>query len=52
MKFEKFKGLNDEKFRCLSGTQRRTFDKMVSILSEANRVKKIKCQQLILFSSV
>ncbi|MCX6995295.1 MAG: hypothetical protein NTY13_05765 [Chlamydiae bacterium] len=42
MKFEKVKGLNDEQFRRFSGTKRTTFDKMVSILSEANRVKKIK----------
>jgi hypothetical protein len=42
MKFEKVKGLNDEKFRRLSGTKRTTFDKMVSILREADRMKKIK----------
>ena len=42
LKFEKVKGLNDEKFRRLSGTKRTTFDKMVSILREADRMKKIK----------
>ena len=42
MKFEKVKGLKDEQLRRLSGTKRTTFDKMVLILSEANRVKKIK----------
>ncbi len=42
MKFEKVKDLDAEKFRRLTGVKRETFDKMVVILSEANKAKKEK----------
>jgi uncharacterized Fe-S cluster-containing radical SAM superfamily protein len=32
MKFETVKGLDEEKFRRLTGVKRTTFDKMVAIL--------------------
>lgn len=41
MKFETAKDLDDEKFRRLAGVKRRTFDKMVLILEESNKNKKI-----------
>ena len=42
MKFEKVKALEAEKFRRLTGVKRTTFDKMVLILREADKVKKQK----------
>ena len=42
MKYEGIKGLEDEKFRRLTGVKRGTFDKMLVILSEAEKKKKAK----------
>ncbi|KIC73147.1 putative transposase for insertion sequence element IS702 [Neochlamydia sp. EPS4] len=42
MKFDKIEKLDDERFRRLTGVKRTTFDKMVQILQEADKVKKIK----------
>ena len=42
MKFETVKELGDEKFRRLAGVKRTTFDKMVSILKQSNKDKKIR----------
>jgi transposase len=42
MKYEQIKGLEAEKFRRLTGVKRKTFDKMVSILEEADIQKKAK----------
>lgn len=42
MKYESIKGLEGEKFRRLSGVKRATFEKMVGILSEADKKKRIK----------
>lgn len=36
------KDLNDEKFRRLAGIKRTTFDKMILILEQSNKDKKIK----------
>lgn len=41
MKFEMIKELDDEKFRRLMGVKRPTFDKMVLILHQANKDKKV-----------
>lgn len=41
MKFETVKELGDEKFRRLAGIKRTTFDKMVLILEQASKDKKI-----------
>ena len=42
MKYEQIKELEAEKFRRLTGVKRGTFDKMVSILQEADIQKKAK----------
>jgi hypothetical protein len=42
MKYEQIKGLNDEKFRRLTGVKCSTFNKMVEILREADKNKKAK----------
>jgi len=42
MKYEGIKELEDEKFRRLTGVKRVTFDKMLEILSEAEKKKKAK----------
>ena len=42
MKFDKIAGLDDERFRRLTGVKRTTFEKMVLILQEADKVKKIR----------
>lgn len=42
MKFDKIAGLNDERFRRLTGVKRSTFEKMVLILQEADKAKKIR----------
>lgn len=42
MKYEQIKGLEEEKFRRLTGVKKETFDKMVSILGEAEIKKKAK----------
>lgn len=40
MKFETIKGLDEEKFRRLTGVKRTTFDKMVSILEQSIQERK------------
>ena len=42
MKYESIKGLEEEKFRRLTGVKRATFEKMIGILSEADKKKKAK----------
>lgn len=42
MKFESIQGLEEEKFRRLTGVKRATFEKMMGILSEADKQKKAK----------
>ena len=42
MKYENIKGLGGEKFRRLTGIKRSTFDKMIGILNEADKKKKVK----------
>ena len=42
MKFDKIAGLDDERFLRLTGVKRTTFDKMVFILREADKAKKIR----------
>lgn len=42
MKFDKIIGLDDERFRRLTGVKRTTFEKMVLILQEADKAKKIR----------
>lgn len=42
MKYESIKGLEDEKFRRLTGVKRTTFKKMLAILSEADTKKHAK----------
>lgn len=41
MKFETLKELDDEKFRRLAGIKRTTFEKMVLILQQSDKNKKI-----------
>jgi transposase len=42
MKYESIKGLEEEKFRRLTGVKRSTFEKMMGILSESDKQKKAK----------
>lgn len=42
MKYNQIKELGGEKFRRLTGVKRSTFDKMISILREADNKKKIR----------
>ena len=42
MKFDKISGLDEERFRRLTGVKRKTFEKMVLILQEADKAKKIR----------
>ena len=42
MKFTMAKELDDEKFRRLTGIKRATFDKMVLILVQSNKDKKVR----------
>lgn len=42
MKYDQIKDLEDEKFRRLTGVKRTTFEKMVSILTDADLKKKAK----------
>ena len=42
MKFDKITGLDDERFRRLTGVKRTTFEKMTLILQEADKAKKIR----------
>ena len=39
MKFDKVTGLDDERFRRLTGVKRTTFEMMVSILQKADKAK-------------
>ena len=41
MKFEGIKNLSEEKFRRLTGIKRSTFDKMVGILEESIKSRKV-----------
>lgn len=41
VKFDTVKELEDEKFRRLTGVKRTTFDRMVSILEQSNKAKKV-----------
>ncbi len=41
MKFETVKNLDDEKFRRLTGVKRPTFDKMVSILDDSIKKRRV-----------
>jgi hypothetical protein len=56
VKFEMVKELEDEKFRRLAGIKRTTFDKMILILEQSNKDKKIKgeregnCMKKFLYS--
>lgn len=40
MKFEKIKDFKDANFRRITGVKRKTFDKMIEILTEAEKIKK------------
>ena len=42
MKYESIKDRGDEKFCRLTGIQRSTFEKMIGILSEADKKKKVR----------
>ena len=42
MKYESIKELEEEKFRRLTGVKRATFEKMMGILSEADKQKKAR----------
>ena len=42
MKYPQIQGLEEDKFRRLTGVKRSTFEKMVSILNDANMKKKAK----------
>jgi len=42
MKYDQIKGLEEEKFRRLTGVKRPTFDKMIDILREADKKKKVR----------
>ena len=42
MKYENIAGLDDEKFRRLTGVKRPTFDKRLDILSTKEKQKKAK----------
>jgi hypothetical protein len=42
MKYEQVKKLEEEKFRRLTGLKKETFDKMLSILTDAEIKKKAK----------
>ena len=41
MKYEKVAALSDGQFRRLTGLKRQTFEKMIEILTEADRIKKL-----------
>jgi hypothetical protein len=42
MKYEKIKDYTQEEFRRLTGVKKPTFDKMVQILKDAERIKKAR----------
>ena len=58
MKFETIKGLDEEKFRCLTGVKRTTFDRMIEILEKAvqdrgtnkGRKKKLSIENMLLMT--
>ncbi len=58
MKFETVKGLDEEKFRRLTGVKRTTFDKMVAILEQSiqnrettkGRKKKLSIENMLLMT--
>lgn len=58
MKFENIKGLDEEKFRRLTGVKRATFEKMVGILKQAvedrktnkGRKKKLSIENMLLMT--
>lgn len=58
MKFETVKGLDEEKFRRLTGVKRTTFDKMVDILEQSiqnrettkGRKKKLSIENMLLMT--
>jgi hypothetical protein len=58
MKFEIIKGLDEEKFRRLTGVKRTTFDKMVNILDQSiknrkttkGRKKKLSIENMLLMT--
>lgn len=58
MKFEIVKGLDEEKFRRLTGVKRTTFDKMVNILEQSiksrkttkGRKKKLSIENMLLMT--
>lgn len=41
MKYDKIKNYKDEEFRRLSGVKRATFKKMIEILEDAEKKKKV-----------
>lgn len=42
MKFEKMKAYPEQQFRRITGVKRKTFDKMVEILTNAEKIKKAR----------
>lgn len=58
MKFETIKGLDEEKFRRLTGVKRTTFDRMIEILEKAvqdrgtnkGRKKKLSIENMLLMT--
>jgi len=42
MKFIKIKNLRNDEFRRLTGIKRKTFDKMIEILNEAEKIKMMR----------
>ena len=42
MKYEKIKDFQEKQFRRITGVKRSTFDKMVEIISAAEKIKKAR----------
>jgi Helix-turn-helix of DDE superfamily endonuclease len=42
VKFEKIKNFQEKQFRRITGVKRKTFDKMVEIVTVAEKIKKVK----------
>jgi hypothetical protein len=42
MKYDQIKELGEEKFRRLTGVKHCTFDRMIGILSKADKKKKVR----------
>ena len=42
MKYENIRGYKEEKFRCITGVKRTTFEKMLEILKTAETVRRSK----------